>query len=113
MKKRNISSPKLSSSNYEREATGWQLLPSADFDSSKNYCLPPPPNAEGDLEMRGGPCTITIRRRIEEEKIELFKEWQKGITEANQLFDGFEGATLLQESVASDDGDRMFHVILK
>jgi len=122
MKKRNIVNSPTSADRrrFEREATGWQLLPAAEYNNSST--LPPPPGAsvvddDGSLEHGGhdGPCTITIRRRVEKEKREEFKIWQKGITEQNFEFEGFESATLLQEAVNDLDAedDIMFIVILR
>ena len=84
----------------DREAQGWQLL-------QKHT----PQN--NDLE-RPNPCTITIRRQVEQTNIDAFKNWQTGIIEANYSFEGFEGATLLKETLQTEVlGDIMFIVILR
>ena len=90
---------RLARSRFEREATGWQLLPAADYANSGSRMGDTTSLGVSSIEdgAEPGPCTITIRRRVEKEKTTVFREWQRGITEQNFKFEGFLGATLLQE----------------
>ena len=60
----------------------------------------------------GPPVTVTIQQRVGLEQVEAFLEWTKGITSANEQFDGFISTTVLREPL-SDGGGELFITIIK
>ncbi len=56
--------------------------------------------------------TVTIQQRVDRAQVEAFLEWTKGITSANEQFDGFISTTVLREPF-DDSGGELFITIIK
>ena len=56
--------------------------------------------------------TVTIQQRVDRAQVEAFLEWTKGITSANEQFDGFISTTVLREPF-DDGGGELFITIIK
>lgn len=63
-------------------------------------------------DQQGPPVTVTIQQRVENAKVEAFLEWTKGITSANEEFDGFISTTVLREPL-DDETEQLFVTIIK
>ena len=69
--------------------------------------LPPRTDSSG-----GPPVTVTIQQRVGRAHVEAFLEWTKGITSANEQFDGFISTTVLREPFDDGTGE-LFITIIK
>ena len=80
----------------------------ADVACSEQDGILPPATDTGT----GPPVTVTIQQRVEQEQVQAFLEWTKGITSVNEQFDGFISTTVLREPI-DDDGGQLFITIIK